>query len=215
MAAEFGDGWVDELGARLRRGVAAADWTDYNTYRQYLYWLRVVLEDELRRQNPDAEVGSRTKRVETVAAKLQRRPEMDLSQVTDLVGCRIIVGDLAEQRAVVEQLVRIYEVQQVDDKSDSPKFGYRAVHLDIRCRGQLMEIQVQTRNQNQWQLVSERAASYDVAIKYGGGHSEVGRALLELSDLADQCDRAGQDLPDDAINQLYNVIALAYAGRSG
>ena len=215
MAAEFGDGWIDRLGARLRRGIAAAEWTDYNIYRQYLYWLRVVLEDELGRQNPDAEVGSRTKRAETVAAKLQRRPEMELSQVTDLVGCRIIVGDLAEQRAVVDQLALLYEVQQVDDKSDSPKFGYRAVHLDVRCRGQLMEIQVQTRNQHRWQLVSERAASYDAAIKYGGGHPEVGRALLELSDLAYQCDLSGQDLPDAAVNQARNVIALAYVGRPG
>ena len=79
-----------------------------------------------------------------------------------------------------------------------------------------MEIQVQTRNQHRWQLVSEEAASYDAAIKYGGGgRPEVGRALLELSDLAYQCDRTGQDLPDAAVNQAHNVIALAYAGRPG
>ena len=63
----------------------------------------------------------------------------------------------------------IYDVQQVDDKSDSPKFGYRAVHFDIRYRCQLMEIQVQTRNQFRWQQVSEQAAGYDISIKYGGG----------------------------------------------
>lgn len=169
----------------------------------------------MRVQHPDAAVGSRTKRVETVAAKLQRRPEMALSQITDLVGCRIIVADLAEQRAVVAQLTRIYDVQQVDDKSDSPKFGYRAIHLDIRYRGQLMEIQVQTRNQHLWQWVSEEAASYDIAIKYGGGHPEVGQALSELSDLAYQCDRNGQDLPDISVSQARNVIALAYSGRPG
>ena len=215
MATDFGDPWVDELGARLRQGIAAADRAAYEAFRQDLSRLRYALEDELRRQNPGAEVGSRTKRVETVAAKLHRRPELDLSQITDLVGCRIIVADLAEQRAVVDQLIQIYEVQQVDDKSDSPKSGYRAVHLDIRYRGQLMEIQVQTRNQHRWQWVSEEAASYDVAIKYGGGHPEVAQSLLELSDLAYQCDLTGQVLPDAAVNQAHNVIALAYAGRPG
>lgn len=215
MATDFGGAWIDALGARLRQGIAAEDREAYEKYRQDLYRLQLALEDELLILNPGAEVGSRTKRVETVAAKLQRRPEMALSQITDLAGCRIIVAGLAEQRAVVDQLMRIYDVQQVDDKSDSPKFGYRAIHLDIRYRGQLMEIQVQTLNQNQWQLVSEDAASYDVAIKYGGGHPEVGRALLELSDLAYQCDRVGQNLPDAAVNQAHNVIALAYAGRSG
>lgn len=215
MAADFGDAWIDGLGARLRRRITADDREAYESYRRDLTRLRRDLEDELRVQHPDAEVGSRTKRVETVAAKLQRRPEMALSQITDLAGCRIIVADLAEQRAVVAQLMQIYDVQQVDDKSDSPKFGYRAVHLDIRYRGQLMEIQVQTRNQNQWQLVSEAAASHDAAIKYGGGNPDVARALLELSDLAYQCDRVVQDLPNAAVNQTRNVIALAYAGRSG
>ena len=216
MATDFSDAWIDELGARLRHGITPAARAAYEAYRQDLSRLRYALEDELRVQNPGSEVGSRTKRVETVAAKLQRRPEMPLSQVTDLVGCRIIVAGLAEQRAVADQLMLIYDVQQVDDKSDTPKFGYRAVHLDIRYRGQLMEIQVQTRNQHRWQWVSEEAASYDAAIKYGGGgHPEVGQSLLELSDLAYQCDRTGQDLPDDAVSQARNVIALAYAGRSG
>ena len=39
-----------------------------------------------------------------------------------------------------------------------------------------MEIQVQTRNQFRWQQTAERAAGYDVAIKYGGGHPAVAQA---------------------------------------
>lgn len=158
MTTHFTDDEIDALGERLRRGVTATDRTRYGSYGRVLNRLRFDLETELRALCPNAEVGSRTKRVETVAAKLRRRSDLTLSQVTDLAGCRIIVSGRAEQQAVVARLLATYDVQQVDDKSDSPKFGYRAVHFDIRYQGQLMEIQVQTRNQHLWQMVSELAA---------------------------------------------------------
>ena len=212
---DFTDDRIDELGARLRRGIAVADRDAYQPYLQYLTRLRWALEGELRHLNPGAEVGSRTKRVETVAAKLRRRPELNLSQVTDLAGCRVILPNREAQAAVVSRLRRVYDVQEVDDKSDSPKSGYRAVHLDIRYRGQLMEIQVQTRNQHLWQRVSELAAGQDIAIKYGGGHPRVARALLELSELAYRCDLEGRDLPDAAIAETEAVIESVYSGSPG
>ena len=132
--------------------------------------------------------------------------------MTDLAGCRIIVSGRAEQQAVVARLLATCDVQQVDDKSDSPKFGYRAVHFDIRYRGQLMEIQVQTRNQHLWQMVSELAAGYDISIKYGGGRREVSRALQDLSELAWRCDLEGTELPETDIDQAQDVIISAHSG---
>ena len=208
----FTDDEIDALGERLRRDIAVADRGIYREYRRVLHRLRRDLEAELRSLAPGAEFASRTKRIETVAAKLQRRPELDLSQVTDLAGCRIIVSGRAEQQAVVARLLATYDVQQVDDKSDSPKFGYRAVHFDIRYRGQLMEIQVQTRNQFRWQQVSEQAAGYDISIKYGGGRPAVNEALLELSELAWQSDLAGIDLSESAVAQTRSVITSAHSG---
>lgn len=215
MQIEFGDAWVDGLGARLRRGIAAADRSvraDYRSFQDELDLLRARLVGELGALAPDAEVSSRTKRIETVIAKLLRRPDLSLSQITDLAGARIVVADRAEQRAVVARLQQIYAVQDTDDKSESPKSGYRAVHLDIRYQGRLLEIQVQTRNQRRWQQVSEVAAGYDVAIKYGGGNPDVAQALLELSELALQCDRDGVALPDDAVARAMSVIRLAHSG---
>ena len=212
MTTHFTDDEIDALGERLRRGIAVADRRRYGSYRGVLNRLRFDLETELRALFPNAEVGSRTKRVETVAAKLERRPELALSQVTDLAGCRIIVSGRAEQQAVVARLLATYDVQQVDDKSDSPKFGYRAVHFDIRYRSQLMEIQIQTRNQNLWQMVSELAAGYDISIKYGGGLQEVNRALQDLSELAWRCDLEGTELPETDIDQARDVIISAHSG---
>ena len=212
MTAHFTDDEIDALGERLRQGASSSDWQAYRTYQGRLDVLRRSLETELRSLAPGAEVASRTKRLETVAAKLRRRPDLALSQVTDLAGCRIIVADRMEQIAIVGRLVSTYDVQQVDDKSDDPKFGYRAVHLDIRYRGQLMEIQVQTRNQFRWQQVSERAAGYDVSIKYGGGSREVGQALLELSELGYQHDLDGEEFSEIEIARVLSVIALHYSG---
>lgn len=212
MTTHFTDEEIDALGGQLRRGIAVADRTRYGSYRRALNRLRSDLETELRALFPNDEVGSRTKRVETVAAKLERRPDLTLSQVTDLAGCRIIVSGRAEQQAVVARLLATYDVQQVDDKSDSPKFGYRAVHFDIRYRGQLMEIQVQTRNQHLWQMVSELAAGYDISIKYGGGLQEVNRALQDLSELAWRCDLEGTELPETDIDQARDVITSAHSG---
>ncbi|MCY4557502.1 MAG: RelA/SpoT domain-containing protein [Chloroflexi bacterium] len=212
MTTHFTDDEIDALGERLRRGITHTDRTRYGSHRRVLNVLRSDLEAELRAFFPNAEAGSRTKRVETVAAKLQRRPDLPLSQVTDLAGCRIIVSGKAEQEAVVTRLLATYDVQQVDDKSDRPKFGYRAVHFDIRYRGQLMEIQVQTRNQHLWQMVSEMAAGYDISIKYGGGLQEVNRALQDLSELAWRCDLEGTELPDADIDQARDVITSAHSG---
>ena len=212
MTTPFTDDEIDALGERLRRGITDADRRRYGSYRRVLNRLRFDLETELRALFPNAEVGSRTKRVETVAAKMERRADLTLSQVTDLAGCRIIVSSRADQQAVVARLLTTYDVQQVDDKSDSPKFGYRAVHFDIRYRGQLMEIQVQTRNQHLWQMVSELAAGYDISIKYGGGLQEVNNALQDLSELAWRCDLEGTELPETDIDQARDVIISAHSG---
>lgn len=209
MAAEFGDAWIDGLGARLRRGIAAADRDAYGAYSDYLNDFRISLESELRVLAPGCVVNARLKRLETVVAKLLRRPELALSRMPDIVGIRIIAPSRDDQYAIADRLNAAYDVRQVDDKSDNPRFGYRAVHFDIRYRGVNIEIQVQTRNQNLWQGVSEQAAGYDIAIKYGGGHPAVSRALLELSELAWRCDVENTELPDaDIARAIATIVSV-------
>ncbi len=67
-------------------------------------------------------------------------------------------------------------------------------------------------NHHLWQMVSEQAAGYDITIKYGGGHPEVIRALLELSELAYRCDPENVELPESSIAQVRSVITSAYSG---
>lgn len=210
MTIQFTDDEIDALGERLRQDVPPDVREVYGDYMGFLNELRIGLLDELRRLTPGYEVNSRLKRLETVAAKLQRRPELRLSLMPDVVGCRVIVPDRDAQIAIVERLASAYDVRQLDDKSSDPKFGYRAVHLDVRYGEIYAEIQVQTRNQHLWQTVSEQVAGYDISIKYGGGHPEVRRALLDLSELAWECDVAGTELPAEDIDRVRNVILSVY-----
>ena len=203
------DGQLDDLGTRLRQGVTRSSREEYSALRRYLDTVRLNLEEELRLLAPEADVASRTKRMETVAAKLLRRPDLPLSRMTDLAGCRIVVPNRTAQQAVVTRLQETYDVRDLDDKSENPRFGYRAVHLDISYQGRLMEIQVQTRNQFRWQQTAERAAGYDVAIKYGSGHPAVAQALRDLSEMAWRCDLAGMDFPESAESLTDFVILLA------
>ena len=211
VTTQFTEDEIDALGERLRQETSAVDLGMYRQYQIHLDMLREELEASLRDLVSDAEITSRTKRVETVAAKLLRRPDLPLSQVSDLAGCRIIVPGKLAQVGVVDGLQQVYDVQEADDKSDDPKFGYRAVHLDIRYQGQLMEIQVQTRNQFRWQQVSELAAGFDMTIKYGGGNPYVAQALLELSELAYECDLEDTDLPESDIARIRSMIISAYS----
>ncbi len=110
MTTQFADDEIDALGERLRLSDASSDWEAYRDYQGRLDELRQNLETELRSLASDAEIASRTKRLETVVAKLRRRPELALSQVTDLAGCRIIVSGRMEQIAIVGGLQSIYDV---------------------------------------------------------------------------------------------------------
>ena len=114
------DDQLDDLGARLRQGITRSSREEYSALRRYLDTFRLSLEGELRLLALDADVASRTKRLETVVAKLLRRPDLPLSRMTDLAGCRIVVPNRTAQQAVVTRLQETYDVRELDDKSENP-----------------------------------------------------------------------------------------------
>ena len=132
--------------------------------------------------------------------------------MTDVVACRVIVPNRDAQIAIVQRLASACGVHELDDQSDDPMLGYRAVHLDIRYREIYAEVQVQTRNQHLWQTVSEQAAGYDISIKYGGGHPQVRSALPGQFRQIQQCDVAGRELPAADVERVSDVILSVYGG---
>lgn len=73
-------------------------------------------------------IGKRLKRVPTIIDKLTRHPEMALSRMHDIGGCRAVLRDEKEVRAVATRLQRNWEMaHEPYDYIANPKpDGYRA-----------------------------------------------------------------------------------------
>jgi putative GTP pyrophosphokinase len=105
-------------------------------------------------------VGQRLKRMFTICDKLTREPTLRLSQMQDVGGCRVVLDDEAQLRALVADLLqqKRWGIVDQDDYVTNPKpiSGYRAHHLIVRRDGRLIEVQVRTRMQHEWAELVER-----------------------------------------------------------
>lgn len=195
---------VDNLGERLaspaatpiRMRVVRKDLLTLEAFRRsfmpsYDKVMRVV-ETELG-LNPS---GRPSKSTGAILAKL-RRQTIRLSQMQDVAGCRLLVSNLREQDRVVATLKsHLAELGPVliDDRRARPSFGYRAVHLVVRC-DRLVEVQVRTQMQHLWAEFSESmAVIYGDEVKYGGpivGEPELRTRLDDLSSAIAESEETG------------------------
>ena len=119
------------------------------------------------------------KRTKSIIRKLTRDPNagMDLSRMSDLVGLRIIVHDIADQELAIgllrEQLHLVREPYNYRDRST----GYRAVHLIVGDAAHRVEIQIRTQVQHLWADESERLGEQ---VKEGVMNGAVGDYLATL-----------------------------------
>lgn len=186
---------LDKVGLRLRASgtedrVGDADRAAFDEYRAGL--MAGLAEVE-------AAVGaiagslpsSRPKTLQSTLAKLTRQPNTRLSQIQDIVGCRIVVSDIDAQDAAVQAVISRYPNHVVDDRREEHQNGYRAVHVIVRLdNGNYVEVQVRTTLQNDWANLCERLADrFDPAFKYGGGTQELREPLMQLSEDSATVDR--------------------------
>lgn len=150
--------------------------------RSYSEAYEAVVE-KIRKDLSLSPTGRPAKSTTSITEKL-RRESIRLSQIQDIAGCRIIVADIASQETVVKSLSELFEDAAVIDRRKQPSHGYRAVHIVVRYKEKLIEIQVRTELQQLWAEFSEKLSDIEgPEIKYGGG-DEKSRELLEtVSDL--------------------------------
>ncbi len=178
---------LDRLGDRLRAAqtedaVQPDDRTAYHDFRSSLVeGLDSVMQQiaDIAGQTPT----SRLKTLNSTIAKLVRQPNTRLSQVQDIVGCRVVVPDRAAQDKAVEQIRERFPSHQLDDRREHDQNGYRAVHVIVRLdNGTSVEVQVRTAQENQWANLCEHLAdTVDPRLKYGGGPPQLREPLMELS----------------------------------
>ena len=154
-----------------------------------------VITNNLRRNNPNAIVVQRLKRLESIVDKLQRFPDMNLYRMQDLGGCRIIVDNLEDVYKTVDKYKNSnirHILKRENDYIQNPKIsGYRCYHMvyqyhsdktDIYNKNMLIEIQVRTKLQHIWATAVEMMGIYtQTSLKSSIGDEDILRFFTLVS----------------------------------
>jgi ppGpp synthetase/RelA/SpoT-type nucleotidyltranferase len=106
--------------------------------------------------------SQRFKRMERIMYKLLRHPNMALSTMQDIGGCRVVFEDLDQLRHVEHHIVRSarWRDSRIEDYIVEPKAdGYRSVHIVTKRDDRWIEVQLRTRRQESWATAVEEAQS--------------------------------------------------------
>ncbi len=117
-------------------------------------------------------IAQRTKRQESIVAKLVRYPNMKLSTMQDIAGLRVIVKNIAEVRKIESSYRNSRFHHRLKDSNDyisQPKeSGYRGIHLvyeyfktgNKTFNGLRVEIQIRTKLQHVWATTVETMGTF-------------------------------------------------------
>jgi ppGpp synthetase/RelA/SpoT-type nucleotidyltranferase len=147
-----------------------------------------VLRRHARINNHSAVISGRAKRLQSIAAKLNREQSMALSTMQDIAGCRVVLDtvEIAEVFAngirgeLTEKLSPLREIKE-KNYIDGPKAdGYRSMHFVVSyesrnaavLRPRRVEIQVRSLLQHRWATALEAVDLFTgQTLKNGGGDS--------------------------------------------
>lgn len=131
----------------------------------------LTLRNKARYIYRSALVSRRIKRLSSIRDKLQRFPDIKLTQMQDIGGCRAIVATVSEvQRLAIAYTEEpIWEsFQRKDDYIDTPRdSGYRGIHLIYKYaasreewRGLKIEVQLRSRRMHAWATAVEIVGTF-------------------------------------------------------
>lgn len=166
------------------------------------------------------DVSRRLKRLPTIEDKLRRLPDMDLSSMQDVGGCRAVLDTQEQVRRVVERFCansrrRNQQPDKVRDYVAEPRdSGYRAVHIYTRYHSRRIEVQLRTRDQDSWaKIVEDLTSGTGIDFKNDDGPDEVHDLLRELSEGLSKRE-PGQPYTEalmDIVAQLAMMATLGFA----
>jgi ppGpp synthetase/RelA/SpoT-type nucleotidyltranferase len=140
--------------------------------------IKMTLYRRAKKIDPDALVAQRLKRRPSIEIKLRDNPNMKLSQMQDIGGCRAVLSNIYN----VRELAKIYKEAHAKspknrsdwDGSDDFDYiarpkpdGYRSIHMVFRFQsssdehaiynGQRIEVQIRSKLQHLWATAVETA----------------------------------------------------------
>jgi ppGpp synthetase/RelA/SpoT-type nucleotidyltranferase len=195
----YGKGRIDRAGRSLASPEVPAQEGEFEDYVQriidrdenirvvdnwracHAYPLQVVkmtLLNRAKKIDPEALIAQRLKRRPSIEIKLRDNPNMKLSQMHDIGGCRAVLANVRQVHELVKKY-KDFHIKSPKDRSDwdgSDDFdyiarpkpdGYRSIHLVFRFKsasaeraiynGQRIEIQIRSRLQHAWATAVETA----------------------------------------------------------
>ena len=160
----------------------------------------------------NAIVAQRLKRLYSITQKLHRFPNMSLTTMQDIGGCRVIVDTLDEVYQLVERLRKSrmrHGRKECYDYIKNPKAdGYRSFHSvfsyfsekNPQYNGLFIEVQIRTHIQHLWATAVEMMDTFTGdPLKIGQGSPENRQFFIYASELLRIYEESGHNL--DAAKQ--------------
>lgn len=187
---------IKAAGKRIRKSEATEeDWLVFENHRRAHSRTLNTHQMRLRRisENLDFSVAQRLKRRPTIIDKLKREPNMQLSTMHDIAGCRVIFNNLSDLHAYREIMnnkpvkhIHINKGTEHFDYLKHPKkSGYRGIHEIFKTRtgrtdakawdGLMIEVQLRTKAQHAW------ATAVETIDLLSGERAKFGEAAPKLS----------------------------------
>lgn len=170
-----------------------------NNWRaSHAYPLQIICS-HLRRNNPNAIVVQRLKRLDSIIDKLNRNKDhvMELYRMQDLGGCRVIVDSIEDVYKAVDKYknsrVRHILKKEYDYIKIPKESGYRSYHMvykfysdrkDTYNKNMLIEIQFRTKLQHIWATAVEMMGIYTKSnLKASSGNKDILRFFTLVSSI--------------------------------
>lgn len=156
---------------------------------------------------PGAVVAQRLKRLYSITQKLYRYPNMSLTTMQDIGGCRIIVDDIQQVNVMVERLrksrMRHVKKEEYDYIKEPKPDGYRSHHMvfsyysekNPKYNGLFIEVQIRTHLQHIWATAVETMDTFTGdPLKIGQGSPENRHFFVLTSRLLELYENSGNNL---------------------
>jgi ppGpp synthetase/RelA/SpoT-type nucleotidyltranferase len=156
--------------------------------------LKMGLRAKARRVDGSSLTAQRIKRLSSIESKLRRFPNMKLSQMQDIGGCRAIlnsISDVYAVKALLDESQMKHKLVKTDNYIKEPKdSGYRGVHLVYRYFSDRndsyndlkIEVQVRSKLQHAWATAVETLGTFTrQALKSSVGEQDVLRFFALMS----------------------------------